>query len=145
LPNRIPSICGAFRCANPAVYGRGKCADHLRQYERERAPEARFYHTAEWKQTRTRFLLSNPLCEQSGCAEPSSEVDHRVRLRDGGDSSWGNLAAFCKPHHSAKTMRDRISKTKRTAIESTSGNQPRKIARFEPEKLVRKTVYEWGP
>jgi hypothetical protein len=29
--------------------------------------------------------------------------------------------------------------------EPVSLNEPRKIARFEPEKVVRKILFEWGP
>ena len=67
--------------------------------------------------------------------KPSIEVDHRTpRSRGGADYDWNNLAAYCKPHHSAKTMRDRLLKLNVEGSVTTTASAPRAAARFATEK-----------
>jgi hypothetical protein len=42
MPSRARAPCSTPRCPNPSLYGRGKCAAHLRAYEQQRAPDTRF-------------------------------------------------------------------------------------------------------
>jgi 5-methylcytosine-specific restriction protein A len=49
------------------------------------------------------YLAAHPVCERPDCAEASTDVDHKVRRRDGGTDEWTNLQALCHPHHSVKT------------------------------------------
>ena len=58
-------------------------------------------------------LRAAPLCEWPGCNDAASEVDHKVAKRHGGTDDWDNLQSLCKPHHSAKTMRENVDDARR--------------------------------
>jgi 5-methylcytosine-specific restriction endonuclease McrA len=94
----------------------------------------RFYHRKQWRETSARYLRSHPFCEEPGCIARSTETDHRKSRSQGGSDAWDNLVAYCKPHHSAKTMRDRILKISKRHPVTTFGTQPQKTARFATEK-----------
>jgi len=51
-------------------------------------------------------------CVKHGRTTAAQEVDHRVRLIDGGDNSMGNLQSLCVACHKAKS---RVEQTGRDA------------------------------
>jgi 5-methylcytosine-specific restriction enzyme A len=58
-------------------------------------------------------LRNHPLCEaclQMGQIEPASAVDHRVRIKGGGDPypALDRLASLCARHHNAKTRAEQM-------------------------------------
>jgi 5-methylcytosine-specific restriction protein A len=64
------------------------------------------YNTTRWKRLRSLKLSQNPLCEYCppDLERPSTQVDHRKAIADGGDP-WDmkNLASCCQSCHSQKT------------------------------------------
>jgi 5-methylcytosine-specific restriction protein A len=80
-----------------------------RDYERfERNPNTWKRYNHEWRKVRAAYLASHPLCERcesEGRLTPATEVHHKLPLASGGTNAWENLAALCKPCHSAITIR----------------------------------------
>ena len=70
----------------------------------------RVYDLRAWRRTRKVQLAAYPLCKHClarGIVKAATEVDHIIRISDGGD--WydpDNLQSLCSPHHSQKTARD---------------------------------------
>lgn len=59
-----------------------------------------------WMRTRAKWLTANPLCvmcEQHGRVRAATEVDHIVRLADGGKDDDSNYQSLCYDCHKAKT------------------------------------------
>jgi len=56
-----------------------------------------------WRMIRARFLAEHDTCEHEGCEMPATDVHHKLDRAEGGDSSFGNLEALCKSHHSKVT------------------------------------------
>ena len=60
-----------------------------------------------WRKYRAWYLGVHPLCvlcQERGSLTPATEVDHIVRLEDGGERlDPANTRALCKPCHSAHT------------------------------------------
>lgn len=55
---------------------------------------------------REAWLRFNPLCvhcELEGRARAAHQVDHKVRLEDGGADDESNFQSLCLDHHKAKT------------------------------------------
>jgi 5-methylcytosine-specific restriction endonuclease McrA len=76
----------------------------------------RLYLLPEWRDPRTGLramqLAIEPTCRkcrETGVVEPAREVDHIIPHR--GDMKLfldaSNLQSLCKPHHSAKTVKER--------------------------------------
>ena len=58
---------------------------------------------------RAAVLAEEPLCRsclKRGRTEPAVEVDHIVRLADGGSDDRSNKQGLCKPCHDAKSQRE---------------------------------------
>jgi 5-methylcytosine-specific restriction protein A len=55
--------------------------------------------------TRARYLRFHPRCQEVGCKDAATTVDHVIARADGGTDHWSNLRAYCTPHHSSKTNR----------------------------------------
>lgn len=87
------------------VDGGGRCPDHKHVTKRPSA-SARGYDE-QWKRTSKTYLAGHQWCEQPGCDQLATVVDHIDGLGPRGPlgHSAGNLMAMCKPHHSAKTAR----------------------------------------
>ena len=76
-------------------------AKNYNQYKRDPDTNKRYGRT--WREIRTVFLSSNPLCvwcEQDGRLTPSTVAHHKVKLSDGGTNDWDNMTALCKKCHS---------------------------------------------
>lgn len=101
--------CTTPSCPHPAQPG-GRCtrcttkADAARN--QRRATSRAVYLSKRWKKLRRRILNERPYCEHTDpdCQRPATDVDHRIRIEDGG-APWDedNLQALCHPHHSEKT------------------------------------------
>ncbi|NYD91407.1 HNH endonuclease signature motif containing protein [Sphingomonas melonis] len=66
---------------------------------------------------RAAVLAEEPLCRRClklGRTEPAVEVDHIIRLADGGTDDRSNKQGLCKPCHDLKTQaelaRDRVDR-----------------------------------
>ena len=75
-------------------------------YDRERGSASARGYGRRWQRLRKLVLVRQPICQQPGCTEAASEVDHITPRRRGGDDSLANLQALCKVHHSQKTARE---------------------------------------
>uniref|UniRef100_A0AAU2V8K7 HNH endonuclease n=1 Tax=Streptomyces sp. NBC_00003 TaxID=2903608 RepID=A0AAU2V8K7_9ACTN len=56
--------------------------------------------TRQWRQVRAAVLGEEPLCWQ--CGEPSTEVDHIIPRKHGGDDRRSNLRGSCRPCNLAR-------------------------------------------
>jgi 5-methylcytosine-specific restriction enzyme A len=79
-----------------------------RALDRERPSAARRGYGSRWRRARAAFLAQHPLCatcQDQGCIEPSTTVDHIVPHRGDQRLFWdeANWAALCKRCHDAKT------------------------------------------
>lgn len=85
------------------------------------------YNTRYWRDRLTqRILHRDPLCiialvcvEQDGMPAPSTQVDHRLPIQDGGDESDENLRGACQRCHSRKTRLERLG------LWDTANDRPR--------------------
>lgn len=88
-----------------------------------------FYQSAEWKNTRTRFLIAKPWqrfepingvfyqnkycaeCWKQGKITDTHTVDHIERKRSGGNwTDFSNLQGLCLSHHNSKSAREKNEK-----------------------------------
>jgi 5-methylcytosine-specific restriction protein A len=98
-------------CAYPGCKNmtRGRyCEEHAKaeakRYNRyDRDPESGKRYGRTWKQIRSAFLASHPLCEmciEEGRLTPATLVHHKRKLTDGGTNDEDNLQALCLECHS---------------------------------------------
>lgn len=110
MPDRIRRACSVWPCAELATV-KGKCPAHAREADADRnerrARSLAVYRSARWRRTRRRVLRDEPWCRWPGCQAAATDVDHIVRIEDGGDP-WDddNLQPLCHRHHSRKTRRE---------------------------------------
>ena len=112
MPYKAMKPCGYPCC--PALTDRQYCPEHQKlvsshynRYERDPASKKRYGY--QWQKIRALFLAVHPLCAEClvrGSATPASEVHHILPLSRGGTNDEANLAALCKPCHSAISARD---------------------------------------
>lgn len=77
------------------------------QYDQRRGSACKRGYDSEWQRFRLWFLKAHPLCEEPGCHEIATEVDHIVPLAQGGaHCSEANSQGLCKAHHTSKTNRE---------------------------------------
>jgi 5-methylcytosine-specific restriction protein A len=76
-------------------------AKRYNKYDRDPGSGRRYGRT--WKQIRSAFLASHPLCEMciaEGRLTPATLVHHKRKLTDGGTNDEDNLQALCLECHS---------------------------------------------
>lgn len=108
-PCRVPGCRALLR-------GGGYCSKHAdrapkRLADLHRGSAASRGYDRKWRYIRAQFLHLHPFCvecERDGQVVAANEVDHIVALAGGGTHEHANLRALCKPHHSARTMRDQV-------------------------------------
>jgi hypothetical protein len=60
-------LCTVSRCPNLVRPGKGRCDEHMREYEHERSRRRReatngVYKRRKWELTRRAFLARDPIC-----------------------------------------------------------------------------------
>jgi len=104
LPYAPPSPCAEPGCG-ALVHGR-YCDDHAKQarkrqrvaIDRGRLSAAKRGYDRVWRRFRLYYLRRNPRCAH--CLGPATEIDHIVRLADGGERlDEANLQPLCKRCH----------------------------------------------
>lgn len=100
-PCRSPG-CGILIRGHVPYCSQHRTAARQREDERRPSASARGYDV-DWRRRRAAFLEEHPDCRV--CAEPATEVDHIVPLRQGGADDESNWQPLCKTHHSIKTGR----------------------------------------
>lgn len=101
--------CRVRTCPNYSVE-RGYCRQHVAdhpakstaEYDKNRPTATGRGYGATWRKTRQLVLHRDPFCRHCQRAA-STEVDHIVPKRDGGQDTEDNLQGLCKPCHSRKT------------------------------------------
>lgn len=116
MPTRASLPCRHHGC--PALLPQsGYCVAHQRQVykaqDQRRGSAASRGYNSKWAKARKTYLGRNPLCVE--CIDelrvtPATEVDHIIPHRGSQTLFWDtdNWQALCKPHHSAKTMRESV-------------------------------------
>jgi 5-methylcytosine-specific restriction enzyme A len=100
-------LCAAWRCPNPVVLGKSRCAVHAaEQRKQNRSRFDSFYSSKPWRMARRQQLFQHPLCQYvledgSECGLVADSVHHIVELEDGGaPRDPENLMSLCRSHHS---------------------------------------------
>ena len=110
-------LCVVRRCPNLARPGKGRCDEHMREYERERSRRRReatngVYKRRKWDLTRRAVLSRDPICKVCDNAI-STEVDHIIPREDGGaDYDMQGLQGICTPCHQAKTATENAARAR---------------------------------
>lgn len=90
----------------PDLVYKGRCAKHTRSTREERWGKD-LYQSAVWRGLRRLVRREQPFCAVPGCNNPTTDVDHIVALRDGGEPfDRANLQGLCKKCHSEKTAKE---------------------------------------
>jgi 5-methylcytosine-specific restriction protein A len=100
------------RCPTPGhpPYTGPRCPLCRQAYDRERRSAARRGYDQAWRELRASFLQQHPMCCVPGCQERAIDVDHIVRIKDGGARlDEHNLQSFCHRHHSVKTRSEQLN------------------------------------
>lgn len=67
------------------------------------------YKSARWRKVRLAILRTAPQCASKGCYRQAVEVDHIVRLSDGGAPyEVSNLQGLCRRCHRRKSRADHL-------------------------------------
>ena len=103
MARRLPMACRWPGC--PAVTRERYCPAHTRAHRQryEAGParrKAKRLYGESWPVLRRQVLGRQPLC---ACGRPTTQVDHIIPLRLGGQTTEDNLRAMCMPCHSRKT------------------------------------------
>ena len=106
MSNRIATSFATPGC--PAIaHRRGRCTNCQRAYDRQRGNATQRGYGSTWRQLRKVVLVRDPICrDESGCATPSTDVDHIVSRSRGGTDDPTNLRGLCHSHHSSKTAKE---------------------------------------
>lgn len=106
-------VCSTPGC--PTLTASGKCPACRNKGRRDsdsKRPSAteRGYDT-KWRRVRAKYLKRYPGCEEPGCSERATQVDHIDGLGPLGPAGydWSNLRSYCHAHHSQRTARDQAS------------------------------------
>ncbi|WP_084516538.1 HNH endonuclease [Microtetraspora niveoalba] len=110
MPVSPPSRCTAPQSPPcPALAERdGRCGDHQRKPWQGKQGAWAGGSTRRWRRVRGQHLRAEPTCRR--CGAPADEVDHIVRLEDGGARfDHRNLQSLCAPCHQLKSAEDHRS------------------------------------
>lgn len=129
---RLPHPCGWPGCA-ALIVGTRLCPEHQavdrrcnevsphpRDVGRTPRPEPKGQQSAEYQRSRASMLERYRSCAWCG-ARRELEVDHIVRVRDGGGHGFDNLRVLCKSCH---LMRHRADERRRRTQETKRVPQP---------------------
>jgi len=111
-------VCSEPGC--PELTRSGKCEAHRKAARKvsdaKRPSSSERGYDAKWRRTRAEYLARYPDCEEPGCNELATDVDHIDGQGPNGPRGhdWSNLRSLCHPHHS-----------KRTAMDQPGGFNPR--------------------
>lgn len=102
--------CPVSGCPQLLDRGQSRCARHLaaeqRAVDQRRGSAASRGYGHTWRKLRLLVLRRDPVCtigKICGGTAPSTEVDHIVPKRAGGEDREDNLQGACKACHSWKT------------------------------------------
>jgi 5-methylcytosine-specific restriction protein A len=120
--------CPAPGCR--ALVVSGYCAQHKRDVHRRyhaasqsHQENNRFYASSAWRKARRLQLEAEPMCRhcrQEKKLTEATHVDHIIPREHGGaDFDPANLQSLCKPHHEAKSQRDRVKYGRGSQISTT--------------------------
>jgi 5-methylcytosine-specific restriction protein A len=116
LPKRP---CRGFRCRNLTDSKEGFCPtcqrDKYKRIDANRGTPSQRGYDSDWRKLRTAKLSSYPLCEiNTHCRHPTvaTEVDHKVPIAERPELrlDFENLQSACHACHSAKTLRESVSR-----------------------------------
>jgi 5-methylcytosine-specific restriction protein A len=96
-----PNLTEGTRCENCRKAKR-------RREDRKRPSAAKRGYDKQWSITRREYLKRYPWCEEAGCNETATDVDHIDGLGPNGPQGhdWSNLRSYCHRHHSQRTAKD---------------------------------------
>jgi len=101
------AVCSQQDCPELVERGHTYCAAHDRQIDRAikvRSTWRWVYADRRWAGLRRQVKREQPWCEEPGCRELGTDVDHIVSVQDGGAPfDRTNVQHLCHAHHSAKT------------------------------------------
>jgi 5-methylcytosine-specific restriction protein A len=106
MPFAAPRWCPRCGVSHPSG---SECpvgaAERRAEVDRSRPSARHRGYDRRWEAARAAYLQAHPLCVV--CGQQATEVDHAIPIALGG-AMWdeANWQALCKPHHSAKTMRE---------------------------------------
>lgn len=91
-----------------ALGSSSRCADHVKQADRQRGTAHERGYTSAWAKARFHFLAAHPLCaehERNGALAAATVVDHIKPHRGDKALFWDrtNWQPLCKPCHDRKT------------------------------------------
>lgn len=108
----MPS-CPVWPCDQRKVPGRNFCAEHDAQrqkaYDQNRGSAAKRGYGGRWRTYRIAFLAKHPVCNELGCTQPATDVDHiKPPPYPRHPLFWDktNHQGLCHRHHSMKTARE---------------------------------------
>jgi 5-methylcytosine-specific restriction protein A len=121
MPNAAPKAChcGQLDCTNHRAPVLIKESRRATDIYRKDDPHRAIYRTKQWQRTRKHILTRDPLCkigvlcvQKYGTLMPSTDVDHVIPIRAGGDP-WdeNNLQGACHADHARKTVLERNDST----------------------------------
>lgn len=95
-----PVLVLAGRPSSPCPIGRA-CV----YLARPRAKTTERGYGSAWARVSREYRAAHPHCEEHGCDEASTVVDHLDGRGPRGDNRWSNLEALCRRHHNERTLR----------------------------------------
>jgi len=107
MPWSAPKLCSWPGCSR--LTDRRHCADHRREFERQRGSAASRGYDKRWQKLRRSILSGEPLCrecQKKGRTTLATEVDHIVPKAQGGSDRRANLQPLCRDCHQAKNHAD---------------------------------------
>ena len=138
--------CAALSCAE-LIPSNGVrfCAEHVPKVcPRDRSEYHRankyFYSSARWRGFRKWFLRQFPICSDTKCTAPATDVDHIKAIEDGGEKfDSNNCQSLCHSCHSIKTRTDQLA-GRRTSAHGEGGVKTYSSNRILPHVKLKKCV-----